>query len=959
MTPHPPPEESVRYTVGHVLAQRFRIVRFIGHGGMGDVYEAADLVLHQHVALKLIRPEVRFEPHMLALLRDEVRKARSVGHPNVCRVFNLERDDTDGVTFVTMELLAGETLHAKLKRGERFTTSSALPVLRQIAAGMDAVHECRILHLDLKPGNVMLGSRTGHIPRAVVTDFGIAQSDTPPDSNDSTISIIERKGGTRGYMAPERLVAGARLSPAADVYSFGLIAFEMLAGKMSSSPPRSVREVPPAWESMIRRCTAFEPTDRFPTCGAAIAELDVSSASDMSARHWARVNRRGVLLVVAVVALIVATFVFPSRSAIPVSAQRWYVKGVDAIREGTYYKSVLALGQAVKESQSFGMAHASLAEAWTELDSPERANEEMLLAGGPAGLTSRDRRRFDAIHLTVTRDFAGALEIYQDLARTSSPNARAGALVDFGRALERAGKSARAMEQYVAATGLDSNYAGAYLRLATVAGKLQQADRVPQALDRALALYQAASNLDGATEVFYQRGHFANARGHLDEAQEWLEQARQSAQVTHNPHQLIRALLQLSAIAYQRVDHAASRKFAEEAIREARANNIEFLAGRGFLDLGNSFLTVGDPERATEYFNEALRISRNNHAGQLEAMALYSLGSIGIRDHKDEAGALQMEQALKWFQQNGYSDYSSKCLLFLGQFRRDRGDLPAAAVAFQEQLDLARASNNDLQRSLALSFIASVLLRQERFPDALESARESLAVSQSLGDSLRAGWADARLANIYLNLGRFDESIQAARDAEVIAAKGKIADLSADAIVNRAKAAFVRGSAAEAAAIADSAIAAYQKKYPQLVGELFGLLALARRSAPAHSRLEWCARGLELLRGDFGQGLNARLSEAQVRLETGDAKGALKICDEIRPGFQRQESDYSLFRTDLITAIAQSRSGLDAKAALEASAEDLDRCRKRFDEAAWQKFEMRADFREWEKIFRKLRSKRV
>ena len=151
-----PNEQPVRYSVGRVLGKRFRIVQFLGSGGMGEVYEAADDHLRQRVALKIVRPEKQGDPHMLALLRGEVRKARSVSHTNVCRVFDIEQDEESGVIFIAMELLRGETLSQQIERKGRFTPQEALPTLRQIAAGMDAIHACRILHLDLKPGNVMV-----------------------------------------------------------------------------------------------------------------------------------------------------------------------------------------------------------------------------------------------------------------------------------------------------------------------------------------------------------------------------------------------------------------------------------------------------------------------------------------------------------------------------------------------------------------------------------------------------------------------------------------------------------------------------------------------------------------------------------------------------------------------------------------------------------------------------------
>ncbi|HEY1497077.1 MAG TPA: protein kinase, partial [Candidatus Solibacter sp.] len=577
-----PSDHPERTAPGHVLAERFRIVRFLGRGGMGEVYEAADLVLNQHVALKLIRPESRTDPRLISLLRDEVRKARAVSHANVCRVYDLERDEVTGLSFVIMELLRGETLHARLNREGPFSPAEALPILRQIADGIDAIHAQQMVHLDLKPANVMLEPQSASAPRAVVNDFGLAQSHAPKDSSDSTESLLEYKGGTPLYMAPERFCRGAALTSAVDVYAFGLIAYEMLAGSAWPGPPgiappslrAAVPDVPAAMDAMVKRCLSPQPLDRFPSCGAAIESLKVGSEAASSWRPWKKWSRRR--LAIAGIALASTAGVVAFRTSGPeptAAALRWYNEGIEAIREGTYYKAVRALDQSLKESPGFPPTHASLAEAWVELDSPERAAEEMLAATGPGTaryrIGSRRRETLQAIHHTVTRDFASAAADYKRLAESAPADERPRAMVDLGRALERAREPRKAMEQYETAVRLDPNYGGAYLRLGILAGQLQQADKMAQALQRAESLYEAASNLEGVTEVYYQRGAYARRQAHLNDAAQWLERARQSALATHNPHQEIRALQELGAVAYQKGDTAAGQKFAEDAIREA------------------------------------------------------------------------------------------------------------------------------------------------------------------------------------------------------------------------------------------------------------------------------------------------------------------------------------------------------------------------------------------------------
>lgn len=951
-----PGEHGARYVPGQLLGSRFRIVQLLGHGGMGEVYEAADLDLNQHVALKLVRPESQESPKLLSLLRDEVRKARSVSHRNVCRVYDLERDDAAATCFVTMELIRGETLHARLRRTGIQTPVRTLPIVRQIADGMDAIHARQMLHLDLKPANVMLESGDTESPRAVVMDFGLATSHAPLDSSESTYSLLEIRGGTRAYMSPERFFPGSRLTAAADVYAFGLIVYEMLTGAAWSdapgAPPPTVPNLPAGWNRLLKGCLSPAPEDRFRSCGEAVDSIEKPPSAIATVFRGAAGRRRAIIAIAALAVLAAAALVFrTSQRTLSPTAQRWYDQGVDAIREGTYYKAVRALDQSLKESPTYPLTRASLAEAWLELDSPERAGEELLKAGGAdeSGyrIDSRQREFIQAIRETVTRNFSSALAHYQHLAHSASPVERPGALVDLGRALEKAKEPKKALEQYEAAVHLDSNYAGAYLRIAVVAGQLQQWDRFAQALAKADMLYDASSNLEGVTEVFYQRGTFANRQARSSEALQWLEKARQSAMATQNPHQEIRALYQLSAVAYQKGDTATGQKFAEDAIRHARDNNIEFLAGRGFNDLGNALTARGEFAKATEYFNEALRIARNYHGERLEATALYSLGSLAIR-MKEASGARQVEKALTWFQANGYPYEASLCLLTLGRFRRDRGELDAAAQAFNNQLQLARAAHDDLQTALALSSVGSIFARQERFPEALQLALEQTALWKRLGDG-RVLYAQQSLATVYTELGRFAESATVTGELEAAARKGDNGELLAGSMVTRARVLLLSGRPSEAAALATEGVRAFETKYPRRAGGMLEISALARSGASSAERLAWCERGLKLSQGSYTDELSLRLTKAELLLSANRPKEVLDLCGELVPVFKRQQSEFSLYKAEILEVLAYRQLRGDEKEALSQAADALQRFQKRFDAASWAVFAKRWDFVQFQK----------
>ncbi len=232
-------EAGPRFPPSTIVARRFRIVRFIAHGGMGEVYEAEDPELGERVALKTIRPGAAPNEDLLALLKKEVQLARRVTHPNVCRIYDLaQHDDPDSdrtTTLLSMELLQGHTLAEQLSNHGPIPWRDALPLIEQIGAGIQAAQDAGIIHGDLKPANVMLapGPTQGAL-RAVVMDFGVA---LPA----AQASRGGRRGGTPGYLAPEQ-AEGRSISSATDVYAFGVMIAEMLgAGRPPEFQLKSAR----------------------------------------------------------------------------------------------------------------------------------------------------------------------------------------------------------------------------------------------------------------------------------------------------------------------------------------------------------------------------------------------------------------------------------------------------------------------------------------------------------------------------------------------------------------------------------------------------------------------------------------------------------------------------------------------------------------------------------------------
>ncbi|MGA2742193.1 MAG: serine/threonine-protein kinase, partial [Bryobacteraceae bacterium] len=174
----PPAGGHCELSPGDVLDSRFRIIELLGRGGMGEVYRAEDLTLGEPVALKMVRAEWRSDPAMLARFRDEVRLARRISHPNVCRVFGFRTcsvNDRD-LAFFEMEYIDGDSLAKAISTRGKFDAASVLRIAAGIAAGLDAAHREGVIHRDLKPGNIFLARDRHGDERPVIADFGLARS---------------------------------------------------------------------------------------------------------------------------------------------------------------------------------------------------------------------------------------------------------------------------------------------------------------------------------------------------------------------------------------------------------------------------------------------------------------------------------------------------------------------------------------------------------------------------------------------------------------------------------------------------------------------------------------------------------------------------------------------------------------------------------------------------------------
>jgi tetratricopeptide (TPR) repeat protein len=333
-----PPADGASYPLfrrDELISGRFKIVRLVGQGGMGAVYEAEDLELGGHVALKTVRPETAADSRTIDRFKQEIYLARKVTHPNVCRIFDLfhhQISSTGGaVMFVTMELLRGETLAERLRRTGRMSASELLPLVTQMAEGLQAAHQVGIVHRDFKPSNVVLVpiKESSEEVRAVVTDFGLAHTSATDGSARLALTGTGDIVGTPAYIAPEVLDNRAA-TPAADIYALGVVMYEMVTGRLpfagdtplsvvlerlrrpAESPRAIVPDLDLRWESMILRCLERDPVDRFARVSDVISVFQGQQPVAVPSLQRRR-KRQLAIAVAAVTVMAVAIGAFAAR----------------------------------------------------------------------------------------------------------------------------------------------------------------------------------------------------------------------------------------------------------------------------------------------------------------------------------------------------------------------------------------------------------------------------------------------------------------------------------------------------------------------------------------------------------------------------------------------------------------------------------------------------------------------
>jgi len=944
-------------TVSH-----YRILEKLGEGGMGAVYLAEDLHLARRVAIKFLTSTDR---HYRARFIREARAVSALSHPNIAMVHDYGETTSDQ-PFIVMEYVKGKSLSDLLDEG--LTLNRSVEIVSAIAEALGEAHQQGIVHRDIKPSNVLVNER-GQVK---VLDFGLVKHLFEPPSSDvdldaKTIYSTQTRSdvivGTPLYLSPEQ-ATGKEIDGRSDLFALGALLYECMTGQSAFSgssvleigaqiihvtppPPSKINPaVPPALDRVTLKALEKKVELRYQTAAEFLKDLKAAAtglsgnglpvsskpakptegykrATNAFATLTMQLRRQRFSLASVIPAFIVGGFLiwaiyyFWPRSYYqpPASAVHWYDQGTDNLRNGAYYQASKALTQAIEIDDNYALAHARLAQAWTELDYTDRAKDEMLAVtslSDRSSVSPQDALYLDAIRATVRRKFDDAVKAYTQISQLL-PN-DSGVYVDLGYAHENNGNPDKALENYLKAIQLNERqYATAYLRAGVVYYRKNDVGNATKMFEEAERLYRAASNTEGLNEVFRQRGILFRSNGEYDKAKAQFQVSLDAARAMGNEPQQITALIDLSYLASNRGLVSEAENYAQQAVSIAQQKQLENMTASGLLELGNAFSAKGDYAKAEHYFNQALQFAHANKGRLREARALTNLGGLYIQTLRIDEGLRMAEQALTFFQQENYPRLAGICLSHIGRGRRRKGEYAAAQQAFSQKFELAKQSTS--QSAIADSYVdlGSLLLEQERFPEALDHYGKAIEL-YGASNSFLVAFCNANRAHILTRLGRYDEAKEVLAElSNLTKSKDTLLALVPEVHLIQAQISLSQGDLHQASASASEAIKAGGPKSDATIQAQY-LLALAKAGSGEAPKL--CSQSIESAAsaGDFGLHSRALLACSEVALKAKDPKTASTLATQAQERFARGSQLESEWRAWAIAARASNDLGDSNKA---------------------------------------------
>jgi tetratricopeptide (TPR) repeat protein len=729
---------------------------------MGQVYHAYDEEIKTEVALKVLDVLRAGGRDALEMLKEELRNAREVTHPNVCRVFDIGHDGD--IHFITMQYVQGQTLEDLLKEKRRLSWDELRPIATAACEGLAAAHSRGVVHRDVKPSNILL-ARDGSV---FLADFSLARI----EKVDTTSAV----GGTPGYMAPEQFL-GQGVLPTADIYSLGVVLYRALTGSLPyragmsgedksfaiGAVPVPITEKLPDLDrdlsSTVMKCLSLNPAARYPDATSLLPVLKGEAPAPWTSLRRHRVRLAAVLTVLLAVA----------AGLFWISQKTTSRRGFDSSRP--------------RAAVVYFESQAGEANQWLETGLAEMLTTELghspgvLVVGGERvaemlrNLGLSPRRHYDQQTVRSIGEFLGV-----DYLITGAIYGIEGRLRAEFRAVRTSGNEVLGMGKSEAIGE------AAYLDLASDLGRQLRAQLDPGATAGASTLDGIASAVPEAN-VFYAEGVRALREGKYVEARPLLEKAVEKDPAFARAHLALSEAWRSTGYERKAAD-AAKRAFdlsptlrPKERLRiEARyqaALHENERAWQLYRDLVAS--EPDDLDLALEAANflveapkfaEAERVARQvleRSPAHAEAFLLLGKALAGRSQYDEALAALGRARGLYRTAKNVEGE--GKTLIQVAAIHSSRGSLDEALKTFEEAKSKSRAIGDRLGEAAALSGIANVHLSQGRYEEALVAHRETLEVARTMGNQRAEARAQLNLGTVLFRKGDLSVALEAFQES--------------------------------------------------------------------------------------------------------------------------------------------------------------------------------------------------
>jgi len=877
---------------GSVLAERFRIERLLGIGGMGVVYLATDLSLGIQVAIKLLRPELANRPDAFERFRQELLLSRQVSSPHVVRIHDIAQDG--GRWLISMDAVDGQPLDKLLDSREAMPVDEAVAITRQIALGLSAAHARGVIHRDLKPSNILVDGNGV----AYISDFGIARS-----LGGSGLTQTGAVLGTPEYLSPEQ----ARAEPVdarSDLYALGLLLYEMLSGEPAFSggtqaesltqrlvgpplPIRRKRQDVPAWvERLLDRLLRPNPAHRLQSADAVVQAIDrreVPRDFHPGKRTWLTASAVALLAVVAVLAWRYQPTVAPALPppdrllVLPVenaTGEPELVAPLAAYSEhlrqslATVPDLVIVDGERVDQAiAQLGLPDSRVADVKTEAILREVPATQVLrprldhINGGyrfSASLSRAGSPDVEMVAIAKQDLLAAADEFTRDAARAIRPNAelaahllpgRSPVLAQYGEGLleRRQGRIGPALAKFSEATRADPSYAAAWLAQAQAAFQLAQFDAVADATERGLRLAP--------------------------------------------PVPLRLALTQWKALAEGDVAAAVA---AQQARTAARPDDLDALLWLAFLQVQN-----GDSPAAIANLRRLLSRDAN------DPRAWFLLGKASIM-HGDLRVAVDehLVRALVLYKRSRNAFGEAETVNALGVGFDRLGQTGEAAEQYRKAVELRRALGDRRGVASSLRNLAHLATVQGNFAQAQSQLEEARSLFVALGDRAGLSAVDNELGLLAEERGDYARAMEAYR--RVLSAREADGDDSgvAESLNNIGFANYQSGDYDSADKSWRQALKAFTALRDMngivRVQQNLGLLEIARGNWTESRRLLTTSLTTAERQHMVEEAAVSRRNLAELELVSGHLADALDQLDHARTLFAQREDRRGLVDTELL-----------------------------------------------------------